>query len=94
MALIDCKFFSETLGMHSSMRVILPEAQDEARARAAEHAGARLYPTLYLLHGLSDDETVWTRLTSLERYVAPLGLAVVMPNVHRSFYSNMVHGYR
>ncbi len=25
MALIDCKFFSETLGMSSSMRVILPE---------------------------------------------------------------------
>ena len=30
----------------------------------------------------------------MERYVAPLGLAVVMPNVHRSFYTNMRHGYR
>ena len=26
MALLDCKFFSETLGMSSSMQVILPEA--------------------------------------------------------------------
>jgi S-formylglutathione hydrolase FrmB len=41
---------------------------------------------------MSDDHTIWVRRTSLERYVAPLGLAVVMPSVHRSFYTNMVHG--
>jgi S-formylglutathione hydrolase FrmB len=52
------------------------------------------HPTLWLLHGMSDDETIWTRSTSLERYAAARGLAVVMPNVHRSFYSNMRHGYR
>jgi putative tributyrin esterase len=28
---------------------------------------------LYLLHGLSDDDTIWLRRTSIERYVAPLG---------------------
>ena len=98
MALIDCKFFSETLGMCSSLRVILPETTerrggDEGVSRAGQPA-FRGYPTLFLLHGLSDDESIWTRATSLERYVAPLGLAVVMPNVHRSFYSNMRHGYR
>src|SRR6185369_5319964 len=52
------------------------------------------HPTLFLLHGMSDDETIWTRSTNVERYAAELGLAVVMPNVHRSFYTNMVHGYR
>jgi putative tributyrin esterase len=93
MALIDCKFFSETLGLSTSMLVILPEATRgqiglEGRARA-EGGG---YPTLFLLHGLSDDETIWLRRTSIERYVASLGLAVVMPNVHRSFYANMKHG--
>jgi S-formylglutathione hydrolase FrmB len=98
MALIDCKFFSETLGMSSSMRVILPETTQArigdvgvSRARQAAFQG---HPTLYLLHGMSDDETIWTRSTSVERYAAALGLAVVMPNVHRSFYSNMLHGYR
>ena len=45
-------------------------------------------PVLYLLHGLSDDDTIWLRRTSIERYVAPLGLAVVMPQVHRSFYTD------
>jgi S-formylglutathione hydrolase FrmB len=98
MALIDCKFFSETLGMSSSLRVILPETTsgrigDKGVSRA-EQPAFHGHPTLFLLHGLSDDESIWTRLTSLERYVAPLGLAVVMPNVHRSFYANMRHGYR
>jgi putative tributyrin esterase len=98
MALIDCKFFSETLGMCSSMRVILPETTerrigDSGVSRAGQPA-FRGHPTLFLLHGMSDDETVWTRSTCVERYAAALGLAVVMPNVHRSFYTNMVHGYR
>lgn len=98
MALIDCKFFSETLGMCSSLRVILPETTerrigDVGVSRAAQPA-FRGHPTLFLLHGLSDDESIWTRATNVERYAAALGLAVVMPNVHRSFYSNMVHGYR
>jgi len=106
MALIDCKFFSETLGMCSSMRVILPETTERRVGRASlgaptpsdvSHAGPTAFgghPTLFLLHGMSDDETMWTRSTNIERYAAALGLAVVMPNVHRSFYTNMVHGYR
>ena len=51
-------------------------------------------PVLYLLHGLSDDDTIWLRRTSIERYVAPLGLAVVMPQVHRSFYTDEAYGGR
>ena len=47
---------------------------------------------LYLLHGLSDDDTTWVRRTSIERYVAPLGLAVVMPAGHRSFYADEALG--
>jgi len=86
MALIDCKFLSETLGMACSMRVLLPEP---TRGQAQ-----RLHPVLFLLHGLSDDETAWTRFSGLERYVQELDLAVVMPCAHRSYYTNMTHGYR
>lgn len=50
------------------------------------------YPVLYLLHGLSDDHTIWHRRTSIERYVSALGLAVVMPNVGKSFYTDMANG--
>jgi putative tributyrin esterase len=96
MASIECKFFSDTLGMSSSLRVLLPEPSVRQVGRGASAATAfdNKHPVLFLLHGLSDDETIWTRFTSLERYVASLGLAVVMPNVHRSFYTNMKHGYR
>ena len=98
MALIDCKFFSETLGMCSSMRVILPETTErrigDVNVSREGQPAFRGHPTLFLLHGMSDDETIWSRSTSVERYAAALGLAVVMPNVHRSFYANMLHGYR
>ncbi|MBF0244409.1 MAG: esterase family protein, partial [Planctomycetes bacterium] len=93
MALLDCHFFAESLGMSMSMKVILPEetsVQGEGEGKTAE---GRIR-TLYLLHGLSDDDSIWCRRTSIERYVAGLGLAVVMPNVHRSFYSDMKDGYR
>jgi len=94
MAAIDCKFFSETLGMSSSMRVLLPEPSLEEFSANPRRRARDKYPVLFLLHGLSDDESAWTRYTALERYVAALELAVVMPNVHRSFYTNMKHGYR
>jgi len=37
-------------------------------------------PVLYLLHGLSDDHTAWTRRTSLERYFADIPLIIIMPD--------------
>ncbi|MCF6176978.1 MAG: esterase family protein [Victivallaceae bacterium] len=93
MALVNCDFFSETLGMSSSMTVILPQ-QTQGQIGLDGVAGDCRPPVLYLLHGFSDDHTTWLRRTSIERYVAELGLAVVMPNVHRSFYTNMVYGGR
>jgi putative tributyrin esterase len=80
MALIQCQFYSEVLEISASMNVILPQQK------------GRLFPTLYLLHGLSDDHTAWCRQTSIERYANARGLAVVMPAVNRSFYTDMSHG--
>ncbi len=86
-----CDFFSDTLAMGVSMTVILPQRTTaQIGMTGVERPGDP--PVLYLLHGLSDDDTTWARRTSIERYVAPLGLAVVMPQVHRSFYANEQHG--
>ena len=93
MAHLRCDFFSEVLGLSTSMTVILPQ-QTTTQIGMAGAARTGGHPVLYLLHGLSDDDTTWLRRTSIERYVAPLGLAVVMPQVHRSFYSDEVHGSR
>ncbi|MFP4662766.1 MAG: alpha/beta hydrolase [Halanaerobiales bacterium] len=92
MAFIQCDFYSEVLGLSTSMNVILPQ-NTETQIGMKNNAGGDKYPVLYLLHGLSDDHTIWQRRTSIERYVAPLGLAVVMPAVHRSFYTDMEKGY-
>ncbi|SEC82536.1 alpha/beta hydrolase family protein [Paenibacillus sp. GP183] len=91
MALIQCDFFSETLGLSTSMMVILPQST-QGQIGMKGTGGSGKHPTLYLLHGLSDDHTIWLRRTSIERYVASLGLAVVMPAVHRSFYTDMKIG--
>jgi hypothetical protein len=84
MARIRCDFHSDTLGFGTSMTVLLPE---RAKGRPTE------FPTLYLLHGLSDDDTAWSRFTPLESYAAELNLAIVMPQVHRSFYTDEVWGH-
>ncbi|RYD73325.1 MAG: esterase family protein, partial [Verrucomicrobiaceae bacterium] len=91
MAFFDCHFFSDTLGQNVSVYVLLP--QQTARQIGVVAGAARTkYPALYLLHGLSDDHTIWLRRTSVERYAAERNLAVVMPAVARSFYQDMVSG--
>jgi S-formylglutathione hydrolase FrmB len=83
MAFLDVHCFSETLAMSISFYVLLPEGPVR-----------RSYPTLYLLHGLSDDHTIWLRRTSIERYAAAKNVAVIMPLVARSFYQDMACGPR
>src|SRR5690606_33749942 len=89
---LRCDFHSSALGLATSMTVLLP--QRDAAGQIGVGGGVRDggTPVLYLLHGLSDDDTIWGRRTSIERYVSDLGLAVVMPQVHRSFYSDVVGG--
>jgi putative tributyrin esterase len=89
MPLIHCDFFSEALKVATAMDVILPLAGWGGTAAGAGNE----HPVLYLLHGLSDDHTIWQRRTSIERYLEGLDLAVVMPAVHRSFYADMAAGY-
>ncbi|MCI4065935.1 esterase family protein [Micromonospora sp. R77] len=79
--------------MGTSMTVLLPD-RTPAGIGVAGAAADGDPPVLYLLHGLTDDDTAWTRRTAIERYVAPLGLAVVMPQGGRSFYSDEAHGNR
>ncbi|MEI8244083.1 MAG: alpha/beta hydrolase family protein [bacterium] len=83
MALFHAHFGSGTLNLACSAEVILPDRRTDP---------ARPLACLWLLHGLSDDHTIWQRRTSIERYAAAYRLAVVMPAVDRSFYADMQHG--
>ncbi|MEV1295568.1 alpha/beta hydrolase family protein [Pseudonocardia sp. NPDC049635] len=93
MARLRCDVVADSLGMATSITVLLPQP-----SRTRIGAGVRDLdappPVLYLLHGLSDDDTAWTRYTAIERYADELGLAVVMPQVHRSFYTDQAYGGR
>ncbi|MDN6400358.1 MAG: esterase family protein [Brachybacterium sp.] len=91
-------FFAESLGMGTSMVVLLPQAaagigMEGADGQAGADAGsARGVPVRSLLPGLSDDCTLWERRTSIERYATEKGIAVVMPEVRRSFYADEAVG--
>jgi S-formylglutathione hydrolase FrmB len=89
---MEVEFYSDVLGLSTEAWVILP--QKESGVGVEKGKTRTRYPTLYLLHGASDDHTIWLRRTNIERYVTPLGLAVVMPQAHLSRYANMRHGGR
>ena len=49
---------------------------------------------LYLLHGLSDDGSAWSRYTNVEILAAKYNLVIVMPSVNRSFYIDQRNGQK
>ena len=91
MAFLTCRFFSEALATGVAVNVLLPQPT-QAQIGMKGVAVAEEAPVLYLLHGISDDESTWMRRTSIERYAAAAGLAVVMPGCGRSFYADLLHG--
>ena len=90
MALLHMTIASDVLQQNVDLDVILPE--DTPGLIGMDGKAENTYPTLYLLHGMSDDHTIWQRRTSIERYVSDLNLAVVMPSVDLSWYTDMYLG--
>ena len=74
------------------MEVIIPQ-QTEGQIGIGHVEKQNKYPVLYLLHGMTDNQTIWTRNTSIERYAAEHGIAVVMPNAHLGWYTDMQYGF-
>ena len=79
MALCEIRFKSSSLRKSESMYAVVPD-------------GKGPFSVLYLLHGLSDDYTMWQRRTSIERHAEGLPFIVVMPDGGRSFYCNHTGG--
>lgn len=50
------------------------------------------FPVLYLLHGLFDNHSDFGRKTNIDRYAGEHGIAVIMPEVQKSYYTDMVYG--
>jgi len=82
MAFATINYFSRSLSKASSFNVLFPD----------DPSIPRPWSTFYLLHGLSDDHSIWMRRTSLERYIAGMPLVVVMPDGGRGWYTNAADG--
>ena len=82
MAFLQMQFRSDALNQSVSVNILLPSKVEGT------------FKTLWLLHGLSGDHTDWMRYTSVERYAREYGLAVVMPNVGRSWYTDTAYGQK
>jgi S-formylglutathione hydrolase FrmB len=48
--------------------------------------------TLYLLHGRGQSAQAWSRYSRIESYAERYGIAVIMPEAGRSFYTDMRNG--
>ncbi|MCL2665991.1 MAG: alpha/beta hydrolase-fold protein [Defluviitaleaceae bacterium] len=83
MAFFQCGINSETLGNKTSINVLYPQTGE-----------TKEYPALYLLHGYSDDHSVWMRRTRLEYYAEAYQIAIIMPDVQRSFYCDVKNQMR
>lgn len=81
---LQLTFPSKALGRDAEVKVLLPKPE--------KHTPGRRFPTLYLLHGLTDCADTWLSRTSLERYCDDHALAVVLPTAGRSFYCDMAYG--
>ena len=80
MMYLQTHVYSRQLGKNVQLNLLLPQSYEGS------------YKTLWLLHGLSDDHTAWLRNSTIEKVAEKLGIAVVMPNADRSWYTDTVGG--
>jgi S-formylglutathione hydrolase FrmB len=93
MALVTCRFYSEALGFRTKMEAILPQLEGRTFSAARGQPDTK-YPVLYLLHGYTNDETEWTRLSTFGRFIENYPVVVVMPSLQRSTYVDIGNTHR
>ena len=79
---LEMNFKSNELKKNTQVNILIPDAKEDDGAP---------FKTLWLFHGLSDNHTGWMRYTSIERYAKKHRLAVIMPNVDRSWYTDTAY---
>lgn len=87
--------YSEALNMDTQIGVILPQDSRFSRGLQPMPAGfeARRRPrALILLHGLTDNWAAWGCRSRILSHAEEFGVAVIMPEVQRSFYQDMAFG--
>lgn len=76
--------FSKTLNIDTGITIVTP----------SEITQKEPYKSIYLLHGLLGNHNSWVDYSMLADYASTGKSIFIMPEVARSFYSNMKHGFR
>lgn len=84
------EFQSEILGKSVKYSIYLPDGYEQS---------TRKYPTLYLLHGWSDDETSWIQMGNMQPIAdeaihsgKSVDMVIVMPDAGDTWYVNAYDG--
>ena len=88
MAFLELEIFSWKLQHRERVNVIMPQGQELAGVKF----DGKKPKLLFLLHGLSDNHSMWARYTQLERFALQHNVCIVMPSGGRSFYTDMKYG--
>ena len=81
MAFLEFTYRSEIMKQDITFNALLPDNKTDGT-----------YKTLDLYHGLKNDRSSWMRKSSIERYAQKYGIAVIMPGVDRSWYTDTATG--
>ncbi len=90
MAHFEITYNSKEVKKAVTVNVFLPE-KPKTDPEAGPPVGK--FKTLWLFHGLNGNRDSWIQNTSIERYAIDHGIAVVMPEVDRSFYTDLPCGW-
>jgi putative tributyrin esterase len=78
------QIYSKAIEMQTGITVLIPTAA----------LGKKQHKVAYLLHGLYGSSGDWLDYTMLPIYAEKYDIVFVMPEVARSFYTDMVHGQK
>ena len=95
MAYFTGSIYSKALGMDTAIGVILPHDSRQRRGLsplAGGRAPLEKPRLLILLHGLSDNSAAWATRSRILSHAEDCDVAVIMPEVQRSFYQDMACG--
>lgn len=81
MALFCIERFSSVLGKMTGLLALVPEDSGIAR-----------FPVVYLLHGYTDDHTMWQRFAPIEQWSNDLKMILILPDGGTGWYTDAAHG--
>lgn len=81
MALLNIQAFSSVLDVETSIHVVSPKDRLDNTRRV-----------MFFLHGAADNATTIARRTNIEDFAHRYGCTVIMPNGHKSYYTDMANG--